>query len=85
MEPIGLDGQNGLISRANGPRRRNTPILPIFRMSVKTLNIEPVSPDGQNRPFSRSNEPQSNSPSLLVFRNSDVIFADNLHGRPLRP
>uniref|UniRef100_A0A3Q7GG31 Uncharacterized protein n=1 Tax=Solanum lycopersicum TaxID=4081 RepID=A0A3Q7GG31_SOLLC len=42
--------------------------------SVKTLSIESIFHHGQNDPFSRSND-----------QNSEIIFAKNLHGHPLRP
>ncbi|KAG5591689.1 hypothetical protein H5410_042203 [Solanum commersonii] len=45
--------------------------------SIKTLVIELVGPDGKTNPFS--------SHRFLVIQNSNVIFAEIFHGRPLRP
>ncbi|KAG5593558.1 hypothetical protein H5410_044072 [Solanum commersonii] len=47
--------------------------------------MEQVNPHGQNDSFSRLNKPRTNSPSIFVIRNSDLIFAKNFHGRSLKP
>ncbi|KAG5613726.1 hypothetical protein H5410_013550, partial [Solanum commersonii] len=60
--------------------------------SIKILPMEPNDPHGQNGPFSRLNKPRSSWPKWPVFnvrqtpeQNFDLIFAEILHGRSLRP
>ncbi|KAG5582362.1 hypothetical protein H5410_052989 [Solanum commersonii] len=85
MEPVVHNGQNDLFSGLN--EARSSPWIigdsnfrrhfcqKISWTSLKTLDIELVGPNGQNRPF-------SSSPSFLVIRNSNIIFAKSFHGRP---
>ncbi|KAG5574357.1 hypothetical protein H5410_054491 [Solanum commersonii] len=81
-----------------GPHRPKRPIFNVKRSPKQTLPMEPVGPQGQNVPFSRSNDlknrdswpsrpkrPIFKSMKFLVIRNSNLIFAKILPGRPLRP
>ncbi|KAG5578689.1 hypothetical protein H5410_049316 [Solanum commersonii] len=93
MEPEGHHGQNGPFTRSNIPGNTTFYGDPEFRChfcqkliwtSVKTLVMEPAGRHDEKGPFTRSNEPQSSPQHFMVTRNSDLIFAKNLHGPLLR-
>ncbi|KAG5578700.1 hypothetical protein H5410_049327 [Solanum commersonii] len=75
MEPSSHHGQNFPFTRSNEHRSS----------TVKTLDMEPAGYHGQNVPFTMSNEPRSSPQDFMVTKTSDIVFAKNLHGHPLRP
>ncbi|KAG5582359.1 hypothetical protein H5410_052986 [Solanum commersonii] len=88
MEPVGPDDQNGPFSSSNEPQsswpwRQKRPTLKVKRSPEQTLGMEPVDPDGQLAHFQGQNEPRSCSPSFLVIQNSNVLFAEIFHKRPI--
>ncbi|KAG5598147.1 hypothetical protein H5410_039379 [Solanum commersonii] len=82
---------------ASWPSRPKRLIFKVKQASKQTLAIEPVGPHGQNSPFSRFNKPRSSygvswpsQPKRPIFKvkraseqNSNFIFAETFHGRPL--
>ncbi|KAG5578677.1 hypothetical protein H5410_049304 [Solanum commersonii] len=87
MDLVGLHGKNGPFTRLNEHQSRiSTSFLPkLTWTSIKTLAIESVGQLEQNSQYTMSNDPQSSPRHFMMTKNSNIIFAKNLDGPPLRP